>query len=412
FKDKRISGYTDLPLSEQSWQSLRSVVKAFHLPGHFPMLASRKQTSVISIARTHQFGSKDGTLWMHTAVTNPDFGESPFAMASTHFENRNLTLGVMFGCSDDQVERIQNLINTWEDAMEHPFLMLGISAQLQLDRIVTMVTTSYNDYLEILKKVEKEAQGKGKDRFSWATINEVRSTREKGKMVEEEVQETKRQLSKARQSALDTLKTLPSQSSQASNETTYLFSERFHDIIDRLDSMGAKCRIIIEGISYIQIRNELSRQESQSSTENAKFATGISLVAMIYLPLTTMATIFAMPIFQWTNDWRNIRYRPVNNGSTSSNSSPSSSNDETASPVVSGYLWIYVGISIGLSFITFLSFRLYMKIRDDDFSFKKTLSFSNFRGNIKKRWESIPFRSGDKGSASSHLSSPTDPSYV
>ncbi|KAI0593287.1 hypothetical protein F4775DRAFT_578469 [Biscogniauxia sp. FL1348] len=368
------SAYTDLPLDEVSWDYWQKVARAFHLPGHFPKLAMRKQTSATCIARTIYFSGDQEKLWMHTAVTNPDFDEGSFAMAATHFEKKNLTLAVMFGCSDDQIMRIQGLVNTSEGAKKHPLLMLGIYAELQLDRLVAMVEKSYKEYEKLVEDLERQLAGDVEERnpFSWKTIREVRLTREAGKKVEAEVETTKLQLSKACSSALQTLESLNDSASTETAatteaETTNIFSERFNDIATRLDGLSARCRNIVEGITFTTeiITSELSRQDSQTSTANSKFATGISLVAMIYLPLTTMATIFAMPIFQWSNDWRDWRYLPVDDGNGSSTTSdPSSPNDTMSPPVVSGYVWIYLSISIGLTLITYFGFRFYIRYRD------------------------------------------------
>ncbi|KAI8957389.1 hypothetical protein F5Y11DRAFT_339808 [Daldinia sp. FL1419] len=371
------SAYTDIPLAGDSLGTWWEVVRAFHLPGHFPKLVARKQTSVTSISRTHQLSDPPGRIWMHTAVANPNFDENSFAMAGTHFEQKHLTLAVMFSCSDEQIDRIQGLVNTWKEAIGHPLLMLGIYAELQLDRLVAIVDKRYRKYEKLMRKVEAQAAKDSKERFSWKMIKKVRLTRETSKKVEEEVETTRLQLSKAYSSALERFKD-HKEDYVGIEETTNLFSERFVDIATRFDGLGARCRIIVEGISFTTdiIRSELSRQEAQTSTENSKFATGISLVAMVYLPLTTMATIFAMPIFQWSNDWRDWRYRPVDSGNASS-SGPGSSASNGAPPVVSGYIWVYISISIGLTIATFLGFRFYMKIRNRDKDTSLLLSILN-----------------------------------
>ncbi|KAI0108201.1 hypothetical protein F4814DRAFT_441751 [Daldinia grandis] len=363
------SAYTDLPLKENSWRSWRKIVGAFHLPGHFPKVVARQQTSVTSISRTHRFPKGPSRVWMHTAVANPDFNENSFAIAATHFDKKNITLAAMFSCSEEQILRIRGLVDTWKDAIGHPLLMLGIYAELQLDRLGAMVNTRYGAYEVLMELVKKEVEKKGGDRFGWEMIDTVRSNREDSKKVEEEIKTTRLQLSKACSSALEILKTRTEDRLAEMAETTNLFSERFNDIITRLDGLGAKCQIIVEGISFTTdiIRSELSREEAQTSVENSKFATGISLMAMIYLPLTTMATIFAMPIFQWSNDWRDWRYQPVDSeNSSSANPGPGGSGGAARQPVVSGYIWLYVSISIGLSFITFLGFRFYIKLRSRD----------------------------------------------
>ncbi|KAI2603725.1 hypothetical protein GGR54DRAFT_622107 [Hypoxylon sp. NC1633] len=396
------STYTDLPVVEANW---KKVAKAFYLPGHFPKLVARNQSSVISIARTHTFSEGQHAterLWMHTAViprpkdvdskakSNPDNADSfadddadPFAIAATHFEGRHFTAAVMFGCSNHQIDRMRKLVNTWKEAKGHPLLMLGIYAELQLDRLNAVVGERDRAYETLIKKVGYEAERKSKDRFGWELIKEVRSTREVSMKVQEEVNATKLQLRKACDSALKTLETPKDQrqtdqrqtdqmpeyqrpTDQRTSDTTNLFSERFNDIITSFDGLSARCRIIVEGISFTTdiIRSELTRQEAQTSAKNSKSATAISLVAMIYLPVTTMATIFAMPIFQWSNDWRDWRYRPVDDGNQSSDGSQEDPSNATMVPVVSGYIWLYISISTILTLVTIFGFRFYMSFKN------------------------------------------------
>ncbi|KAI2777414.1 hypothetical protein F4815DRAFT_481413 [Daldinia loculata] len=369
-----LSAYTDIPLDKDSSESWQKVVKAFHLPAHFPMLAVRKQTSLTSVARTYKFPEGPEKIWMHTAVVNPDSDEESFAMAATHFEKQNLTLAVMFCCSDEQIRRIQGLVNIHQDAIGHPLLMLSIYVELQYDRLCTMISKRHWQYDTLMGEKAFQEAKEVKDRFSWETIHKVRSTREAIRKAEEEVEATKLQLSKAL-SDLQMLKTLKD---EPSTRMTEIISERFNDIIMMLNGQSSKCRILVEDISFATdiMRSELSRQEAQTSTENSKFATGIAFVAMIYLPLSTTATIFAMPIFQWSNDWRDLRYRPVDSGNTSDSGGPS---DATMSPVVSGYIWLYISISAALTFITYFGLKFYMKLRNSEGGMSLLPSIPGFR---------------------------------
>jgi len=81
----------------------------------------------------------------------------------------------------------------------------------------------------------------------------------------------------------------------------------------------------------------------------------LSLLAAIFLPTSTVAIIFTMPIFQFPNDWRNWQYHKVSmDDSSQAGTGNSSSNVETGGthpPVFSGYFWIYLGISIALTFV-------------------------------------------------------------
>jgi len=72
------------------------------------------------------------------------------------------------------------------------------------------------------------------------------------------------------------------------------------------------------------------------------------------MELTVKQTIFAMPVFDFKNDWRDWRYHPV--PSAESNKSSTTAGDEKPAellPVFSGYFWIYAAIAIGTMFFTF-----------------------------------------------------------
>ncbi len=57
----------------------------------------------------------------------------------------------------------------------------------------------------------------------------------------------------------------------------------------------------------------------------------------------------SVPVFQFQNDWRDLKYQPVSSGDSSNSSS--SSGGGSGGPVVSGYLWIYLGTSLGITLI-------------------------------------------------------------
>lgn len=71
-----------------------------------------------------------------------------------------------------------------------------------------------------------------------------------------------------------------------------------------------------------------------------------SLLAAVYLPTTAMATIFAMSVFEWTNDWRNWRYSP--SPLSSGDGGDSGAAGQSEQPVLSGYLWVWPALSAGL----------------------------------------------------------------
>lgn len=93
--------------------------------------------------------------------------------------------------------------------------------------------------------------------------------------------------------------------------------------------------------------------EAKESRHQAKAATVLAFVAMVYLPSTTVATIFAMPIFDWKARWWNFYGAFVAQLSTDESSSTNqTSTDPGPKPVLSGYFWIYLAVSLFLTFLT------------------------------------------------------------
>lgn len=94
--------------------------------------------------------------------------------------------------------------------------------------------------------------------------------------------------------------------------------------------------------------------EAKQSRHQAKAATVLAFVAMIYLPSSTVATIFAMPIFDWQARWWDIH--AIFEAQASADSASPSENQTAGDPgpaaVLSGYFWIYFSVSLFLTFLT------------------------------------------------------------
>ncbi|KAH8810715.1 hypothetical protein F5884DRAFT_259217 [Xylogone sp. PMI_703] len=354
--------FIDLPIKQEIWDKISRVL--YWLPGHISKAIMRKTTSIKSILRNFNDNGKKEALWMYVAMIarfSPSDPES-FALASTHFNRTNLTLAIMIGCSVKQMKRVEELIEGSEDVINHPLLVLGICAELQLDRLEKLVDDKVTESLGITRLIQAiRLQEAGQNREITGTfIDKVHTCRDESKRAGEEVKATKRQLTKALSLSVELSEdgngndnnnknnaTLKSKGQlDMDDEVTNMFSERFEDIFAEFDTLITECRIVVEEMSLADdfIRSELARQEAkntaqyaQNSAQEAKASTTIAFVAILYLPVTTTATIFAMPVFQFQNNWRDWRYQPA---------------DATDPPVFSGYFWLFLGISVSLTMVT------------------------------------------------------------
>ncbi|KAK4660136.1 hypothetical protein QC762_0015880 [Podospora pseudocomata] len=121
---------------------------------------------------------------------------------------------------------------------------------------------------------------------------------------------------------------------------------RFEEIGIELDALMARCRIMFDDMTYSEelFMNELLSDDAERARDQAKMSTVIAFVAMLYLQITAVATIFAMPIFampifEFQNDWRDIYFKQAE---------PNASKQ----PVLSSYFWVYLIVSVTLPAFT------------------------------------------------------------
>ncbi|KAK4126758.1 hypothetical protein N657DRAFT_640621 [Parathielavia appendiculata] len=72
----------------------------------------------------------------------------------------------------------------------------------------------------------------------------------------------------------------------------------------------ARCRMMFDAVIYFEelFTSELLSHDVESTRNTAKASTVIAFVAMLYLPITTVATIFSMHVFDFENDWRDVHF--------------------------------------------------------------------------------------------------------
>ncbi|EPE35037.1 hypothetical protein GLAREA_10732 [Glarea lozoyensis ATCC 20868] len=270
----------------------------------------------------------------------------------------------MMGCSQNQIEKVQELLKFSEKGIKHSLLMIGICAELHLDRLTTLVgkyKAKCKEAIELInpsntetileehsntEKEETHLDGPRRE-ITWDFIEKVRFNRDQSKRAEEEVRATQRQLEKALPKGF-LQQTYQFSDRDSDDVVTQAFADRFADIFVEFEGLIADCRIAVDGMEFTadMIRNELARQETKSSGHETKISAFIAFIAMLYLPMTTMATIFAMPVFQFPHRWRDWQYNLVEIHDASSGSNKSDL------PVFSGYFWWYLGTSSAFTLLT------------------------------------------------------------
>ncbi|KAI0439417.1 hypothetical protein F4803DRAFT_568561 [Xylaria telfairii] len=363
------SQFTSITIPKSDWNKAAPLL---YIPSYYADVIERNVSSVLSVYRPN---TPEGPLRMQIGITTPEV-EDGFAFAATHFQSRRFTSAIMVGCTHQQVEYVKRLVSSFKDSHQHPLLILGLFAELELRRLEKLVGGQKFASKELKDKLDDTQREEDTANPSWNMIGDVLKMRDEFQGAEMEVDAAKRQLvtgcirqiqelQEEYERNLADPKFRDHARAEKDLEVTRLFSERFHDIVSRLEGIAAQCRLRVESISVWTdlIQSNLARKEANTSAQNTKIATIIAFAALVYLPITGVATILAMPIFGWTNDWKNLKFQSVGandqpNG-TSPDSGPANSTG-TGLPVVSGYIWVYIAISVLAAIPTLLPFIIFI----------------------------------------------------
>ncbi|KAK3356675.1 hypothetical protein B0T25DRAFT_137765 [Lasiosphaeria hispida] len=356
------------PFSLPRWQQ---VTKNFRL--HNVICKALRRGKSYSAYLVDDSDSRHGTVEMYTAVMSSEWLNN-IAISSTHFKSSNLTLAVIYGCDGEQMERIKQLLAASPEVRGHPLLMVGVFAELQRDRLEDLVLETEKQLDTLFSQLGVNKPDIPKHSLTWDLSRQLRSVRLRAKKVEEEAKTTKGELSKMitriREASEETSspKDLDRPSVKSFATSAERFTDRFLEICNELESMMVRCRIGLDEATFARelFMAELSRQEAkyarneaENTSRQARTGTVIAFVAMCYLPTTSVATIFAMPVFDFKNRWWNERFRDGSSNSNTNPDTPDLSLMNPPPPVLSGYFWIYLIISALLTVGTLYSWYIY-----------------------------------------------------
>ncbi|KAK0712057.1 hypothetical protein B0H67DRAFT_669833 [Lasiosphaeris hirsuta] len=301
---------------------------------------------------------------MHTAVMSFEHRDwtDNIAISSTHFRDSNFTVAIIYGCSDELkdgqpsvMDNIESLLARSPEVKGHPLLLPGLFAELQRDRTEDLVVCSAQSELEHLMfelKLTQKSEPSDWDvnhrlgELDWFMFRRLGGIRLKMMDIEEE----------ARVNDWDVFK-----------KNTKRFKVRFEELCNELDAFMVRCRRGFEEATFArELREvEVSRQEAGTASRQTRINTAIAFVAMLYLPITLVATIFAMPVFDFKNHWTDARLRYAPSDGPNPNSSNSSQAQQTPeAPVVSGYFWWYLIASVSLTVLTVSLWSWYTRVLD------------------------------------------------
>ncbi|KAK5659914.1 hypothetical protein OQA88_13378 [Cercophora sp. LCS_1] len=329
-------------MTRDQWEYIAT---RFYVP-KLLLKAIRQKVASITLD-THQLSdtmsnSTYGTLELRIINTSTS-NQRGFAVSTAHFSTRysnaGLTLAVVLGATQQQVDRIETLLRNAQEAIGHPLLMLGLSAELLLDLLIENVESMRDRCVAVERMFQRLVMKDiGKDVDANNLAIDVESVRSKASFLDEEIKTSRSILLKALNTYFGDIEATSSSDDYSGTERERFVQRkiraRFQDILFELDSLMTLTQISTRAVS------------SMPATEPVR-------CPLVALRLTYFQTILAMPIFDWGNDWRDWRYQPVAQpDTTSENEVNTAISPEARPPVFSGYFWIYLAVSVALSFAT------------------------------------------------------------
>ncbi|KAL2162459.1 hypothetical protein VTH06DRAFT_7372 [Thermothelomyces fergusii] len=215
----------------------------------------RSNTSPSSTYLVKKVGKE--VVEMYTAATSRTWPNN-LAIASTHFRRSKLSVGVIFGCTVQQMNKVEKLLRQSPEVKGHPLLLVGLFAELTLDRVTEIVRHAVADCDIATMKLGLHGETRPEMRRSFELSRELRNCRLNTKKAEEELRLVQGQLRKMMQQVEEWVsRTEESAQTQTSGwlgddftTSTLRYRERFEEINMELEALMARCRMTFDDMTY------------------------------------------------------------------------------------------------------------------------------------------------------------------
>lgn len=271
------------------------------------------------------------------------------ALSSTYLVQRRLSLSVFYGCNAVQAQNIETRVRNAGQSVNHPMLAPGIFIELDRDRLVGQVEKVTDLYMSSTEELDRGVRipqtsislGDSHDQLSYLYNDSMQLVKGIGK-VKRQISDMYRHtydINKAlrlakdrrrphRRSSLDHIPCPRLGACPISSQTGTQICQHLLEIEAEYNEKLDQCHMIPQGLTfatkmaadYANIRISIGSRQ-----ENAQMRS-IALVTMFYLPLTSVASIFSMGVFNW--------------------------NVTAGKSVLTFYFWVYIAIGGGLTVVT------------------------------------------------------------
>ncbi|KAI1145058.1 hypothetical protein F4825DRAFT_444849 [Nemania diffusa] len=369
-------GLRTMPFSRSTFEM---ITKAFYMHSSISRVISRADIPIFShtgAVMEDKQGSKHKASIFNCRTSNA--WSMDLALTVTYFPHCNLKFAVVFGCDMLVEEEILNRLILAGNDTSHPLLLAGIVTEIERRRHVHIVDDIVDEVearifqLEVrpdaengLTATEMEKLHQEK-RSAWLNITYIRnclvSWRQQLENLILQVEELDRllppgykwldnssapvshapgghpitsetqnaNLTQAVPTLLCPASSL-SQHRQLVDEyltTGYKVKSRIRAIIEEYDDKIRDCSLRIDGMAMATqwAQGETNVEIAKATSRDSKHMRSIAFVTMVFLPGTFFAGVFSMTFFDWSNDG--------------------------GKPAVSGYLWIYLVVTLFFTLIT------------------------------------------------------------
>ncbi|KPM35896.1 hypothetical protein AK830_g10665 [Neonectria ditissima] len=296
-------------------------------------------------------------------------------MALTHNPQTGTTFAIVFGCNPVQKRQIERRVaNATQAALTHPLLLPGILAELERKRLGELLEVTLDRFTLRASGTSRLANTHaGTLHMSEEQMREYLELCYESQNLAKEFKRVKRQLANMVQSCEDMRAFMSGRRAKrgdamlskpelaALQNIGVKIKVRTLEIIDDYDNRIDECGMVLDNTSITmqtvsvrwrpngdyelttstKIWNHIARTDAAVNTKISKANTSIALdskqdnaqmrsialLTMIYLPVSAVASMFSMTIFDW---------------------SPKDGN------IVSKYIWVFIVLSLALTVITVL----------------------------------------------------------
>ncbi|KAI2769286.1 hypothetical protein F4815DRAFT_489732 [Daldinia loculata] len=340
-----------LPVSRNGFSQL---TKIFNIHRSI-VRAIRREITYFSRTHLHK-GKTGGNRIVYTARMSSAWPDD-IALSSTYLSHKKLNLSVFYGCNDEQSSDIERRLGEAGDAIYHPMLTPGILIELDRNRLVEQVESVLDPFVASIealcctsRDLESILNKDGESTDELLSLYSDTSELAKGiRKVKRQISDmckhtheleaifaiTRRKWKSRRKPGLGKKDRVQLDGSLMSSNIETRIRERLLEIKSEYDEKLDECQMVLDGLNFTtqMASGHVARHQTFANTrisietkrDNAQMRS-IALMTMIYLPLTSVASIFSMGVFNW--------------GAAEGQS------------VLTFYFWVYIAIGGGLTILT------------------------------------------------------------